>query len=127
MSQVCQEFRSSHTKKIVRILSVRDDNGKQVIFWSDIEREFRGAESIRQEGTSVVFLKNAANEPYVIKVYLVIILLSTALIAHQKQVLSYLNRLGSFQKESSHIQVLCWTSSLGAMVRKILTGNVLFP
>ncbi|KAG0297685.1 hypothetical protein BGZ96_005349 [Linnemannia gamsii] len=62
MSQVSQEFRSSRTKEIVRILSVRDNDGKQVIFWSDIKRQFRGASSIRKEGTAIVFLKNAANE-----------------------------------------------------------------
>jgi hypothetical protein len=65
-SQILQRFRATGKTEVVKIPSARDENGKQVIFLSDIEAQFRGALSIRQEGTAVPFLKNAANVMYVV-------------------------------------------------------------
>ncbi|KAF9904285.1 hypothetical protein EC991_002889 [Linnemannia zychae] len=59
--QILQQFRATGKAEVIRIPSARDENGKQVIFLSDIESQFRGALSIRQGGIAVPFLKNAAN------------------------------------------------------------------
>jgi hypothetical protein len=57
--QPAQAFRDISTNAVIKIPALKDrKSGEHIVLWSDVQRVFKNAEFIRNEGSLVLFMKN---------------------------------------------------------------------